>query len=241
YSDTVTAQNIDAHNFSVISNTTSDTIVSENLVGRRIVDIAYIFEQIKKNRHSGGTDCSFLDMIFKSEIRNGYTSSFKFQCQICSIESIIHSENPKESYIPINKSLVNGSIAAGIGYAQLTELSASVELPTMCNTTYIKMQNCINLVVQKTAWSEMQKAGNEERQMALENGEVDVDGIPMCTVIADGQWSKRSYKSKYNALSGTATIIGKRTRKVLFVGIRNRYCVVCQRASNRNEKPSEHE
>lgn len=49
----------------------------------------------------------------------------------------------------------------------------------------------------------MQKAGDEERQMALENGKVDVDGIPMCTVIADGQWSKRSYKSKYNALSGT--------------------------------------
>jgi len=49
------------------------------------------------------------------------------------------------------------------------------------------MQNCINLVVQKTAWSEMQKAGNEEREMALENGEVDVDGITMCTVIADGQ------------------------------------------------------
>lgn len=73
----------------------------------------------------------------------------------------------------------------------------------MCNTTYIKLQNCISLVVQKTAWSEMQKAGDEERRMALENGEVDVDGIPMCTVIADGQWSKRSYKSMYNALSGT--------------------------------------
>lgn len=91
----------------------------------------------------------------------------------------------------------------GIGYAQLTELSASIEVPTMCNATYIKIQNCMNLVVQQTAWNEMQMAGDEERQMALENGEVDVDGIPMCTVIADGQWSKRSYKSKYNALSGT--------------------------------------
>lgn len=49
----------------------------------------------------------------------------------------------------------------------------------------------------------MQKAGDEERQLAIQNGEVDVDGIPMCTVIADGQWSKRSYKSKYNALTGT--------------------------------------
>lgn len=53
-------------------------------------------------------------MIFISEIRNGYTSSFKFRCQMCCIESIIYSENPKETYIPINKALVNGSIAAGM-------------------------------------------------------------------------------------------------------------------------------
>lgn len=53
-------------------------------------------------------------MIFKSESRNGYTSKFKFQCQVCSIESIINSENPKETYIPINKALVNGSIATGM-------------------------------------------------------------------------------------------------------------------------------
>jgi len=53
-------------------------------------------------------------MAFKSEIRNGYTSSFKFQCQICNIESIIHSENQNATYIPINKALVNGSIAAGM-------------------------------------------------------------------------------------------------------------------------------
>jgi len=33
---------------------------------------------------------------------------------MCCIESIIYSENPKETYIPINKALVNGSIAAGM-------------------------------------------------------------------------------------------------------------------------------
>jgi len=45
-------------------------------------------------------------------------------------------------------------------------------------------------------------AGNEERQIALECGNTDVDGTPMCTVVADGQWSKRSYKTKYDSLSG---------------------------------------
>lgn len=49
---------------------------------------------------------------------------------------------------------------------------------------------------------EMIFAGEEEKRLALDSGSVDIDGTPMCTVIADGQWSKRSYKSKYNALSG---------------------------------------
>jgi len=42
---------------------------------------------------------------------------------------------------------------------------------------------------------------------------VDVDdGIPFCTVVADGQWSKRSYKTKYVALSGVV-------RKILFFSL----------------------
>lgn len=49
---------------------------------------------------------------------------------------------------------------------------------------------------------QLKKAGKEERRIAIENGNVDEQGVPMCTVIADGQWSKRSYKTKFNAFSG---------------------------------------
>jgi len=49
-------------------------------------------------------------------------------------------------------------------------------------------------------------ASIEERELALEAGEVDENGIPMCTVVADGQWCKRSYKTMYNALSGVVRI-----------------------------------
>lgn len=49
----------------------------------------------------------------------------------------------------------------------------------------------------------MIKAGDEERQIAIANGNIDEStGVPMCTLIADGQWSKRSYKTKYNSFSG---------------------------------------
>lgn len=53
----------------------------------------------------------------------------------------------------------------------------------------------------------MIKAGEEEKRLAIEAGDIDVDGIPMCTVVADDQWSKRSYKTKYDALSDVVSIL----------------------------------
>jgi hypothetical protein len=49
------------------------------------------------------------------------------------------------------------------------------------------------------------------------------------TVIVDGAWSKRSYKTNYNALSGVASIIGARSKKVLYIGIKNKYCRICEK------------
>lgn len=51
----------------------------------------------------------------------------------------------------------------------------------------------------------MKLAGIEEKRLALEAGDIDSDGIPMCPVVADGQWGKRSYKTKYDALSGSVS------------------------------------
>lgn len=90
----------------------------------------------------------------------------------------------------------------GIGHTQLSELSALIEVPSISSTSYLKNFSNISDVVQDTAIEEMIKAGDEERRIAIENGNVDENGVPMCTVIADGQWSKRSYKTKYNSFSG---------------------------------------
>jgi hypothetical protein len=76
---------------------------------------------------------------------------------------------------------------------------------------------------EKEALEEVLAAGAEERALAIDAGEVDKDGVPYITVAVDGSWSKRSYKSNYNALSGVATIIGARTKKVLYVGVKNRF------------------
>ena len=37
-----------------------------------------------------------------------------------------------------------------------------------------------------------------------------------------------------------ATIIGYKTKKILFIGIRNRYCLICQRSKNSKKSVPKH-
>lgn len=53
----------------------------------------------------------------------------------------------------------------------------------------------------------MKKAGEEERRIAMEKGDVTLEGIPFITVIGDGGWSKRTYGHGYNASSGVVSFI----------------------------------
>lgn len=176
-------------------------------MGRRVVDIMHVFEQIQNSRHIGGFGCSFLDMEFDSERREGYVSLFKFSCKMCNIDTTISSEKRNSTiYMPLNEAIVSGTIASGIGYSQLAELSAFIDIPYMSNTTYSLVSSKMSTQIHQAALEEMKKAAEEEKELALKAGDVDEDGIPMCTVVADGQWAKRSYKTKYDALSGAVSL-----------------------------------
>ncbi|XP_060847479.1 uncharacterized protein LOC132927041 [Rhopalosiphum padi] len=239
--DLVTEETFHKHDLVCEQSISSNQYVGYENSGRRIVDMNYVFYQIKNSDHKGPFGCSFLNMTFISEKKHVLRSTFKLKCDICHIIMFIDSEKSKpESYLPINEAAVAGSISAGIGYTQLSELCATMDIPCMASCTFVLVQRFINKRIHDVAEAQMKIAGDEERRLAIEAGSVDTDGIPMCTVVADGQWSKRSYKIKYDALSGVATIIGYRSKKVLFVGIRNRFCVICQRAKNKKLNPPEH-
>jgi hypothetical protein len=52
-----------------------------------------------------------------------------------------------------------------------------------------------------------------------QNLTLDSDGIPYITVVVNVTWSKRSYKSNYNSLSGMGCIIGDRI--TLFIKLKS--------------------
>ena len=68
-------------------------------------------------------------------------------------------------------------------------------------------------------------AGKEERALAIAQGDFH-NGVPAITVVVDGGWSKRSHKHSYNAKSGVGVIFGAATKKILFIGVRNKYCSI---------------
>ncbi|GFS47266.1 uncharacterized protein TNIN_142771 [Trichonephila inaurata madagascariensis] len=65
-----------------------------------------------------------------------------------------------------------------------------------------KEHNIIATAWEKVAEKEMYRAALEEKQLAVQAGEVGPDGFPMLTVVVDGCWAKRSYRNNYSSLSG---------------------------------------
>ncbi len=84
------------------------------------------------------------------------------------------------------------------------------------------------------ATTSMAEAGREKRQLAMERGEYH-EGVPAITVVVDGGWSKRSHKHSYNANSGVGIILGHATGKLLYLGVRNKYCLACAQGISRDK------
>ena len=51
---------------------------------------------------------------------------------------------------------------------------------------------------------------------------------------------KRSFGTKYDSLSGLGAVLGKRTGKVLYVGVKNKYCTKCYRAEKIGKELKKH-
>lgn len=192
------------------------------------MDINYFMEKLLNFPHHSLFSCTSSLVYIKNEIRNGLVSTFVLSCKMCNVDYAVKTEDPQKKTFNVHAAAVNGSISVGIGYSQICEVLSSIDIPCFSKKIYGKIHNDLVEAYNETAWTSMLEAGQEETKLAIENNDLDKDGHPLITVVADGAWSKRSYKNNYDAKSGVAVIIGYRTRKVLFLGVKNKYCSVCK-------------
>lgn len=93
----------------------------------------------------------------------------------------------------------------GQGYSQLEELCCGINMPCMSKKTFNHHKKTVDSAIHECAWQSLEEAAQEEARHAIAAGSVDSRGVPEISVIVDGAWSKRSYKTNYNALSGVVS------------------------------------
>ncbi len=126
-----------------------------------------------------------------------------------------------------NLAAVWGQMASGGGHSSLQETMSVLGVPTMGKKCFIETEREIGEYWRMILEEVMVEAGKEEKRLA-EMRHDHHNGVPAITVIVDGGWSKRSHKHSYNAKSGVAVIFGHETGKLLYIGVRNKYCSACK-------------
>lgn len=180
-------------------------------------------------------------MNLVGEIKKGFNSVFKFQCGKCGVLRKLESCPKKEATLSCNEEAVLGMTSVGSGFYHLEEFFAQLNVPCMSSSLYDKISK-----FQQSDWGNLAKekameALQEEINLAIAAGDVDEKGNALITVICDGSWGKRSYGKKFNSLSGCAVLIGTRTQKIVFFGVRNKYCHTCKIAQSKCTPVKEHD
>ena len=210
--------------------------------GRRIVDINFFLKELlaqlrnhsRRCKHAPG-NCQVVKYI-----NRGLRTQIFFKCQKCDYDFRIWTTPDDEGRIGLNKSALCGTFTAGAGCYALQELLAAMDIPSMSAQTYGKYRDQLFDTFKGAAQDSMIAVGKDKSRIATKKENMIGDNACI-TVVTDGSWPKRSYREgKYDSLSGVGLILGHETKKVLDMGVRNKYCMICAEAERLNKEPREH-
>lgn len=211
----------------------SSSSISDNSVplisGSRIINLEKLQEYVNELvKHA--VQCKN-EIVLVGEQRAGLASILSSECSKChfclKLATSSKVKGPRGySRWECNLGAVWGQMSTGGGYSKLNETMSVLGVPVMSSRNFVKTERAIGEVWKEELQEIMIEAGMVEKRLAEERGDYH-DGIPAITVIVDGGWSKRSHRHSYNAKSGVGIVIGKATGKLLYVGVRNKYCTAC--------------
>ena len=170
-------------------------------------------------------------LLIVEQARYGMASIIAYQCCGCN-EQISFATSTKiaspegNKYWTCNLAAVWGQMATGGGFNKLEESMSIVGLPVMSKKLFVNTEKIIGKWWWNLLEESIQTAGKAERELAIRQGSFH-HGVPAITVIVDAGWSKRTHKHTYNALSGVGVIFGQQTGKLLYIGVRNKFCAAC--------------
>lgn len=224
------------------TSTTTAAAPQCTLEGSRIVNISELAKGIHTLTSHSAT-CGGACVLEGETMHSGLAVIFSATCTKCkacfSITSSPRVKTSKGKRWAVNLGAVLGHMSTGGGNQRLNTTLAYMDVPGMPKKMFAATESLIGEEMKQQLLAVMIEAGKEEREHAISIGSFH-QGVPAITVIADGGWSKRSHKHSYNAKSGVAVIFGHYTKKLLFLGVRNKFCSVCTVARSKEHEPPPH-
>ncbi|KAH7948414.1 hypothetical protein HPB52_021981 [Rhipicephalus sanguineus] len=195
-----------------------------------------------RSREEARGDPETMKQSCQTERRVGFWSEYTFKCNGCAENRKVTTDPVAEptpltdkTALGVNDAAVWGFMSIGSGHSHLEEAMSVMEIPTMSKGAFLRREESID--VEGTLIKEMTEAGEEEKMLAEAAGDFCEDGTtPWITVVVDGGWSHRSHGHRYSANSGVAVIVGKRTQKLLYLGVRNKLCSTCEYYAKKGER-----
>lgn len=195
--------------------------------GRVICDIEYVIMQARKLEEHNMT-CNYNGkLIYRSVFSRGLVHSYTFVCNkvLCGHKEVIVTDKKGGC---LNQLAVLGAMSTGNGFSQEEEKFGIMNMTYMARNTYIASEKAAGDVIASYSVETMNSALEEEKRLAKERKDIDRDGFFNICAIVDGGWCKRTYGHGYNASSGVAVIIAAETKKIIYISVRNKVCLVCQ-------------
>ena len=201
--------------------------------GSRIINLQKLQEYVT-SLTTHAAKCSG-NVILVGEKRDGLSSIISTRCSVCTHTIILETSKKVKgprgySRWECNLAAIWGQMCTGGGHSKLQETMAVLGVPVMSPRQFISTERDIGMWWQQELKQVMVEAGKEEKRLAEERGDFH-EGVPAITVVVDCGWSKRSHRHSYNAKSGVGIIAGQTTGKLLFIGVRNKYCTACKQGS----------
>ena len=130
-------------------------------------------------------------------------------------------------------------IHAGIGQSHLNNLLSTLNIPQISHTSLKDREEEIGAVIETFANNSVDAALMQEKELAAKEMHIE-DSVPGIEISSDAAWQKRGSQRSYNSLSGIASAIGKRTKKIVHYNSRYKRCRVCWYASKHQKTPRKH-
>ena len=200
-----------------------------SISGNRIISLSLLGTYLQEITNHAAVCGHGLEFLGESK-RIGLCSILVSRCFKCrqyfKMYTAEYIKLGEKGHYSTNMGAVLGQISTGGGGHHLQEQLCSMNIPSLSPHSFVRIERSLGTAFEDIVTHELLSAGIQEREHAITT-KTFFEDIPACTVVVDAGWSKRCHKHSYNANTGVGVIFGAHSKKLLYIGIHNKYCSTC--------------